>query len=505
MTASPSSLRRSTTVLSAATVLSLLGSVVSTPVLYGSLTRREFGTWALVYGVASTLALFDLGLTAVVIRFSAFHHSRGDLGALRAVVRWSSRYFLGLSCAVVLVAVGAHGPLRSALGSDEHPASERVLVLAVVMVCLTLLTLPSRAALTGMGRFPQIAAVQVMTTVVVVGGFCVLAAAGALSLATAFCVCSGAFALQAATQVALVRRGTRGAARTATSAEQRREMRAFGGWMQLNGLSELINNQTDRFVVAAVAGVPVVGTYEIANTVARTGRLLPGQYLAALGPEMTSRFSAADDGSMRQQYTRSFKVLACMSLPLVGVLAVCGQPALRLWLGSVPRHAVAVLVLLVLGYAINNLTGPASAWVRAVGRPGLETSYGALQTVLNISLTVPAGLWFGLVGVVAATSIAATVASLYFLVVFHRATRVPFAADLAAWLVRLVTVIGLATAAALLATQALSPASRTAAAGQAGLGATAFALVLVLGSLALRVDPLDRVLEQARGRWARKG
>jgi O-antigen/teichoic acid export membrane protein len=336
-----------------------------------------------------------------------------------------------------------------------------------------------------------------------VGGLSLVALVSSLTLVKAFAVSCVGFFVQALSQTVVLAMLTRGGRRSRTSRAQRREMLAFGCWMQLNGISELLNNQTDRFVVGAIAGVPMVGTYEIGNTVGRSGRLIPGQYLAALGPRMTSLFTAGDRLALETQYLSSFKVLACVSLPLTGLLAAAGGPAVRTWLGTRPAHVVAVIVLLVLGYAINSLTGPASSWVRASGRPGLETSYGALQTVVNVALTIPGAWLFGLVGVVSATSVAAVVASTYFLVVFHRTQHVPFVAPLGPWLVKLVVVTATATALAHLVSLLVpdgADAGRLASSGRALVAVVVFGLVLGAGAMLLRVDPLSTALSARRRR-----
>ena len=74
-----------------------------------------------------------------------------------------------------------------------------------------------------------------------------------------------------------------------------------------------------------------------------------------------------------------------------------------------------------------------TCYVRAVGRPGLETRCSAAWTVVNAVLTVPLALLFGVVGVVTATAVAGMVASVYFVGLCRREERLPMIALNRGW------------------------------------------------------------------------
>nr|WP_232534295.1 polysaccharide biosynthesis C-terminal domain-containing protein [Plantactinospora sp. KBS50] len=69
--------------------------------------------------------------------------------------------------------------------------------------------------------------------------------------------------------------------------------------------------------------------------------------------------------------------------------------------------------------------GAATVVARVEGRPGLETGYVLMSVGLNLALTVPLLMLAGPLGVPAATSLSVAVATGYFLLHFHRATRRP--------------------------------------------------------------------------------
>jgi O-antigen/teichoic acid export membrane protein len=85
-----------------------------------------------------------------------------------------------------------------------------------------------------------------------------------------------------------------------------------------------------------------------------------------------------------------------------------------------------VAAVLLAGYTVHvALTGMRTCYVRAVGRPGLETRCSTAWTVVNLVLTVPFVLLFGIIGVVSATAIAGMVASVYFVFLCRGEERLP--------------------------------------------------------------------------------
>ena len=83
---------------------------------------------------------------------------------------------------------------------------------------------------------------------------------------------------------------------------------------------------------------------------------------------------------------------------IIGVASL--YPLIEAWLGG--RHGLAAELgaFLVIGYGLNILTGPTIAYLRALGRPGLEARLGFVTMGLNLLLSVVLGLAFGAVGVV---------------------------------------------------------------------------------------------------------
>jgi O-antigen/teichoic acid export membrane protein len=194
-----------------------------------------------------------------------------------------------------------------------------------------------------------------------------------------------------------------------------KEVGRYSSWMQLSAVTGFANVQLDGLIIAAFLPVRYVGLYQIGMQVASGVRSLP---LFAFPPLLT-RLTTTFRRQGRDETAAEFGQLERRWLPAVlgyGVVAIAAVGfAVPVWLGDRYVVAGAVAAVLLAGYTVHvGLTGMRTCYVRAVGQPGLETRCSTVWTVVNLLLTVPLVLLFGVVGVVSATAIAGAVASVYF-------------------------------------------------------------------------------------------
>src|SRR5262249_29838711 len=155
-----------------------------------------------------------------------------------------------------------------------------------------------------------------------------------------------------------------------------------------------------------IAGTAAVGEVGIGSQVAEATRFLAG---AALGP-IIARLAIAHGAGDSEQLNALYHRIDGLWLRLCAgltVIAVAGMtPLIDAWLGDEAGDAALYGMVLTLAYGVNLLTGASVAYLRALGRPGLEARYGGIVIAANISLTVVLGIAFGPVGVVSATAAA---------------------------------------------------------------------------------------------------
>ena len=393
-----------------------------TPLLLSRLGLDRFGIWSLALVVLSTMRLLDGGVAASAARFYAMHAAQDDrVEAGRLLV--GSLLFLACLGAVLTLAMYPLAPeIVDLLHVPARLHGEAALVLRWVpaLAALALIGDSTSAILVGHGRFKALAATM-------------WASAAAFAVTVVVFVDPGAHldALMAATAFRFV---TLTAANLGLGAKHvsirwpflpslatAKELGSYASRMQLSAATGFVNEGLDAIVIAAALPVRYVGLYQIGAQVAAAVRSLPLYAFAPLLTRLTTIFRLEGREGAAIEFGRLERTWAPAVLSY-GVVAIAAVGfSVPIWLGD--RYALSGVVAAVLlaGYTVHvGLTGMRTCYVRAVGRPGLETRCSTVWTVVNAALTVPLVLLAGVVGVVAATAVAGMVASLYFVSLCRR-------------------------------------------------------------------------------------
>ncbi|MDX3451810.1 polysaccharide biosynthesis C-terminal domain-containing protein [Streptomyces sp. ME02-8801-2C] len=405
-----------------AQIAPLLTNLALTPYLLGRLGLDRFGVWALILVFLATLTVLDGGVGASLARFYARHGARCDRDGTGRLVVGSVAVFLGLGALVTGLSALTGPAVVAAL--DVPPRlteeAEQLLLALGPLLTLALLSNSAIALLQANARFRSLAAVSAgscltyaVAVVVVVDGGQDLLLLAALTTIRYVLVTAGGFC--AAARHFRIRRPM------LPLPIERREFVGYASRMQLSGFTVFLNGEIDALVIAALLPVRYVGIYAAGYQAATALRSLPLYAFPPILTRMTHVYVARGLAGA----AREFHVLQSCWLPAVltygAVTTMAVGLAVQVWLGTGLALGGAVAAVLLAGYAVQvAFTGMRTCFVRAVGRPGLETRYSWCATVVNLALTVPLTMLFGVVGVVLATSIGLMTGSLYFVVLCRR-------------------------------------------------------------------------------------
>jgi O-antigen/teichoic acid export membrane protein len=406
-----------------------------TPLLLDRLGLDRFGIWSLALIVLNALRLLDGGIAQSLARFYAIHAAadeRREAGRL-LIGSWA---FLGLIGVVLTLAMYPLAPtLADLLDIPPDLTGEATVVFRWIpgLAALALIAESTAAVLVGHGRFKALAAAMWASAAAFAVAVIVFVGEGAhletLMIATALRF-GALFAVSLALGARHVSLGWPPLPARATA----REVGHYSSRMQVSALTGFVNWGVDGIVIAAVVPVKYVGLYQIGLQVASAVRSLPLFAFAPLLTRLTTIFRIEG----RERTAAEFERLERSWFPGVfgyGMVAVGAVGfSVPIWLGDDFGLSGAVAAVLLAGYTVHvGLTGMRTCYVRAIGRPGLETRCSAVWTVVNIVLTVPLALLFGTMGVVSATAFAGVVASVYFVALCRREEHLPALLPDAGW------------------------------------------------------------------------
>jgi len=378
-------------------------SLVAVPIILDAVGTAGYGVWTLGLALVLYASILETGLGPAVQRFTAFargaedHHQLGRLLWTALALYALGGLLAGLILAALAPSIVDLFDLPARLRAE---ATEMFRLLGAALA-LALLSAGAGNLLQGLERF---------------GWLAISAAAGALTFLAGvilFADSEGLPGLALATAAGqgvtlLVRSGAlrEQAAASRLGLLQRHEVRGVVGFsarLQVTVLSELINWQSDKIVVGLVAPARTLGQLGIGAQFADGGRLLAG---AALSPVQASFALAAgtgDEAELRRRFQalHRFWVLGVLGAGVIGAASL--QPLIEAWLGRGHNEAALLGAFLVLGSAAGLATGTGVAYLRAIGKPGLEARMGPLIVGGNLALTIPLAITSGARGVVIGT------------------------------------------------------------------------------------------------------
>jgi O-antigen/teichoic acid export membrane protein len=406
-----------------ATAGSLIATaLVSVPLILDRVGLTGYGVWTLGLTLVLYVTTAEAGLGPAVQRFVAVAAGAGRTEGVTRILRST----LALYAVAGAVVAGGCALLAPALTSlldvppslrDDATAMFRLVGLVIVVA---LLVSALGNVQQGLERFRSYAVSAVVGSLVYLGLIVALLEAGhglpGLALAA-----TGQQVAMLAVRVAALRDVLGARSGSGLRAGERRSIVAFALRLQVSVLSTVVNTQTDKLVVGALTTPATLGLLGIGSQIAEAGRLVGGAALSPLISRLSTTHGEAEPGALVALFARLHRIwlLGIIGATIIGAASL--YPLIAAWLG--PGHGQAALYggFLVVAYGLNLLSGTGVAYLRAVGRPGHESRYGALLIVANVVLTIICGLSFGAVGVVAATALAYAVGTGWFFVRLQRA------------------------------------------------------------------------------------
>ena len=406
-------------VLTAVTLIAT--ALVSVPLILHDAGLAGYGAWTLGQTLLVYITTAEAGIGPAVQRFVAVGRGAGEHDT-PARLLWSSLgLYVTAGVLIALVAQPLAGLAADALGLHGALRADAVTLyrLVGVAVALSLMASAFGNVQQGLERFVGYAVSAVSGSVVFLVALIVLLGAGKglPGIGVAAIIQQGTIMV---VRAAGVRDLLLTRPRLASSAE-RRAVLGFAARLQVTVLSLLVNTQTDKLVVGAVASSATLGQLGIGSQVAESGRLVGGAALSPIISRLATAHGSAEPEALVALFARLNRIWMVI---VVGATVIGGAtlyPLIRGWLGTGHGEAAELGAFLVVAFGVSLTTGPAIAYLRAVGRPTLEARYGLFLVAVNVSLTVVLGFAFGAYGVVGATTAAYVIGTTWFFRQLHGA------------------------------------------------------------------------------------
>lgn len=200
--------------------------------------------------------------------------------------------------------------------------------------------------------------------------------------------------------------------RSSTDMQFVRELFSTSWKFFIANVAWLINSQTDNLIIAHYLGPTQVTPYGVTFRLFAYATLIQSLVSASLWPAYTEALARKDFEWIRGIFKKNLKWSLVIAVGVLSVLTLFGQAIIRIWAGSVAVPVFSVIVWMAIWNVILAYLFVAGSLLQATNHVTGLSIYGSITAVLNIALSIVLVQSYGISGVIAATVIAYTIASL---------------------------------------------------------------------------------------------
>ncbi|MBN1867620.1 oligosaccharide flippase family protein [Candidatus Sumerlaeota bacterium] len=405
-----------------ARLITLAVGLVLTPYLLARLGAERFGVWALLTFVTGLIGLLDFSFRTSFVKYLAETHARDDREGERAILGTGLIAYGLFALGLAPILFFASDPLLALLAVPVglRPAARACYLIGAAGYLLSNVLAVFPAWCDSRQRMDLTNATGVAALFVSAGATVGLVESGLGLVGAAL----GQFLGIALFHVACIpicqrRFGPLGLSVGSIRGVWFRRLFLFGFKLHVSSMCWIVNRQFDKFLLARWAGLPLVGSYELALRIAGNAGTLQPSLAAALVPA-SSRLTAEDDlARLRRLYREATRYLCLAGIPPFALIMAFHRDAMIAWIGRPDAWASAFLILLAVGYMVNSLSNGMAFVCQGIERPGLQAEQSALQLVANVLLSVILFRYMGPCGAALGTTLALVFGAAYFAWRFH--------------------------------------------------------------------------------------
>ena len=380
-----------------------LSALLLTPLLYRELGPGGFGTWSVIYTIATVFSLFEVGYSQGIAKFVAEYDARGEDSEVRATLRAGLVAFAliglvaGLGC-LLLAGFGSH--LAAPAWREQFRTGMAILGVAV------LIRFPLVAyggALQGYQRYDM----YYTSDIVLATGFAVVAvpvvALGGGVLGLSIVWASALVASASLYRFFLARARRRlglGSLRLAATAPRRgRRLAAFSSLTVLSESMTFIAQRMDTVIIAGIRGAAAAGPYAAAIKLQSGLQALTTPFVNLMLPMTSELHARGEHDAIVRRLTQATRVSLQITLPVAAGLSLFAKDGVTLWLGhDVPSTTFSIVVVLMAVQTVTLTVFPSQTVLVGLGRVRIIGVLAMVEGFSNLGVSIALVSAYGAIG-----------------------------------------------------------------------------------------------------------
>ncbi|GAA4373028.1 oligosaccharide flippase family protein [Hymenobacter koreensis] len=401
------------------TIVSMLVSIISTPLMVKYLDKEEYGLSILFFQIIGYLALFDFGLSTALIRQLSVHRGEDELAriTLNRIATTGLYVSAVLGGAVTLLGFG-FAPFVPSLFNLRPDLAEAAIPIVATFSLLVgaqflqrglggILFTHHKQVHVGVTQFILSMTGIVATIILLMNGVGLWSFVYANMLQLLLSMVSIVWLLRRYFPYLSIR--PRHFDRSLM-----KELFGFGLFMFLGNLSTQIILNTDRLVIGKILSLSAVAVFSLTVRIPEVGMGLLAKVLENVGPAATEIVTHEGHNRTQLFLQRIMLIIMVSSIVAFWLMLALDEWFVDLWVGPSFFAGQAVL-LLALGVMVQQTlarTGTFFLYAKGIAR---AVSIAAIvEAVLNITFSVILGYRMGMTGILLGTLLAALLTSVWY-------------------------------------------------------------------------------------------
>ncbi len=188
----------------------------------------------------------------------------------------------------------------------------------------------------------------------------------------------------------------------------------YGGILQLSGLLSVFMYSIERVIAGYLTGLTAIAVLDLGQKFPVMASQVFSSMNASFLPAITQAHSQGKQQDIQRLYTQGLRYLNLLNGLAMGFLAPFAVWLLSAWIGNNDHleNTIAVMIFACVGYQLNVLTGPLSAYYQGINHPARTFSYLLWQLLFIVGGLLLAWYYTGFdVVIIAEITMAARVLS----------------------------------------------------------------------------------------------
>ena len=318
--------------------------LVTTRLVFQALGQSDYGLYNVVGGIISLLAIVSTAMITTTRRYINYEMGKGD-GNLNRM--FSVCYIINLVFALLLFVLAETVGMfyiHRYLKVEQGLFGTAVIIfhISTITSILTIINVPYQSLLAAFERFSAIAVIDIVTTLVKLGGVACLFLVPHDRLIIYAVLMSLITLVSLAAYSVYCRRRWKDIIHVRLYKDRKlyKEITVFNNYVVLGASAYIGRSQGTNMLINYFFGTLVNGAFSIAYTVESYAMVIISNLTTAAGPQITKEYSA---GNYKKSITIASRInrLSVMLMMSLVFIALIELPFyLKLWLGTIPEGCV---------------------------------------------------------------------------------------------------------------------------------------------------------------------